>query len=129
MNTRLIIFASTIAMLFVVAANLGCKSNNNTPGSSAGQTTPPPPTPPEEDQDSFAVSTKNYNMLGVQESKEWLLQNTDKVTITDIGNNTLLIQGNLKITVSRGSGFTVNMEGTVLAEDDEGNIRVGFDGN
>lgn len=80
---------------------------------------------------SFAGRTENYDMLGVQESKDWLSKN--KYTVTKIDDDTLLIQrnyvsGNItkreKIRIS-SSGLS-STDGTAFTKDDEGNIRVGF---
>ncbi len=79
-----------------------------------------------EDTKEFLERTKAYNMLGVQESKDWLRDNSE-YTGTEIDDNTLLIQKNgAKITMSKETRGLASIEGTVLTDDHKGNIRVGF---
>lgn len=77
-------------------------------------------------KDYSSVSPK-YNMLDADASKVWLSENKDKVTVKDMGDNSLLIQGRSgQITVSKGSRFQAIIEGVMVTEDAAGNIRVGF---
>ena len=119
---------------------IGCQPNNGNqqkspePGNESH--TPVSPSEPERTLEylrSFAGRTENYDMLGVQESKDWLRKN--EYTVTEIDDDTRLIQrnyvsGNItkkdKITISKGGGGLSSIEGTAFTEDDEGNIRVGF---
>ena len=76
--------------------------------------------------DAFTVRTKTYDMLSVQASKEHLSKN---FTIMEIDDDTLRIQRNDApgtVTVSKGSGYFISISGAAVAEDGEGNIRVGF---
>ena len=86
---------------------------------------------------SFAGRTENYDMLGIQESKDWLRKN--KYTVTEVGGSTLLfeqnyVSGNLKqqpeAKISKGFKGIVSVKGITkdayLTKDDEGNIRIGF---
>ena len=108
---------------------IGCQPNNGNqqkppePGNEPHK--PVLPSEPERTLEylrSFAGRTEKYDMLGVQESKDYLSKN--KYTVTEIDDDTLLILG--KITVSKGSRFLCAEGGTAVTEDDEGNIRVGF---
>ena len=119
---------------------IGCQPNNGnqqkTPEPGNEPHKPVLPSEPERTLEylkSFAGRTANYDMLGVQESKDWLSKN--EYTVTEIDDDTLLIQqnyvsGNItkkpKIRISKGSGGLGVIGGTAFTEDDEGNIRVGF---
>ena len=88
--------------------------------------------PPKLDLDSFILRTKNYDMLSVQESKDWLQNNYWTVTYS---GNTIIIQRNYKsenvtdrskFTISKDSRAMISKNNAMFTTDDDGNIRVGF---
>lgn len=98
------------------------------PGNGSHKPVQPPELEPEPkpEPNSFAFRTQNYDMLGVQESKEWLSKNC---TITEIDDDTLRIQRNDvpgRVSVSKGSRYFISLSGAAIIEDDDGNMRVGF---
>ncbi|RKU06399.1 hypothetical protein C6501_18685 [Candidatus Poribacteria bacterium] len=66
---------------------------------------------------SYASRTEGYDMLGVQESKEWLNKNKDKFDIPESTDYRLLM----------GTGLPKFTDAILITKDDDGNIRVGFD--
>lgn len=95
---------------------------------------------------SFAGRTEDYDMLGVQESKQWMRKH--KFTVTDKGNNYAIqrnyVSGRIKkrnkVTIPKGGRSLTSIRSRkipgdidpikdisiIFTDDDEGNIRVGF---
>lgn len=139
----------TIVTIIIIVFIMGCnptpkpeeKSDPNDKTSSpivkpspSNQTDPPivKSSPPKLDPDSFILRTKNYDMLNVQKSKDWLQRNYWTVTYS---GNTIIIQrdyksGNVtdrrKFTMSEDGRGMISISGTMFTTDDDGNIRVGF---
>ena len=139
----------TIVTVIIIAFIMGCNPTPKPGGKSdlndktdpptvkpspSNQTDPPTvkPSPPKLDPNSFIPRTKNYDMLSVQESKDWLRENYWTVTYS---GNTITIQrdyksGNVtdrsKFTMSKDSRGIISVSGTMFTTDDGGNIRVGF---
>lgn len=126
----------TIVTIIIIAFIMGCNPTPKPEGKSdPNDKTDSPivkPSPPKLDPNSFIPRTKNYDMLSVQESKDWLQKNYWTVTYR---GNTIIIQrdyksGNVtdrsKFTMSKDSRGMVGISGTMFTTDDDGNIRVGF---
>ena len=81
---------------------------------------------------SFEYRTKNYDMLSVQESKDWLRKNY--WTIIYSGNTIRLQRNYVSENVTDKSNFTISIDsramnsisGTLFTTDDNGKLRVGF---
>lgn len=126
----------TIVTIIIIAFIMGC---NPTPKperkSDPNDKTDPTivrSSPPKLDLNSFIPRTKNYDMLNVQDSKDWLQKNY--WTVTHSGN-TIIIQRNYKsgnvtdrskFTMSKDGRGMISVSGTMFTTDDDGNIRVGF---
>ena len=116
---------------------IGCQPNNGDPpqppepGNTPVEPAPPSSDPGNGEDLTFEVRTEAYDMLGVQESKDWLRKN--HYTVTKVDSDTYLIQRNYvsgnvtrkEKTRVQGRGLA-STEGTAFTKDDEGNIRVGF---
>ena len=120
-------FCLSLCIFFVL---IGCQPTQKSDHPGNDNQAHEPRTAPEptslEDIRSFDNRTKNYNMLGVKKSKNWL---RDKgYTVTEINGNAFLIEKNGKemTTIEKGSRAHYSVEETLFTHDDEGNIRVGF---
>ena len=138
-----------IVTIIIIAFIMGCNPTPKPEGKSdlndktdpptvkpspSNQTDPPivKSSPPKLDPNSFIPRTKNYDMLSVQESKDWLRKNYWTVTYS---GNTIIIQRNYKsgnvtdrskFTMSKDSRGMIAKNNAIFTVDDNGNIRVGF---
>lgn len=130
-------------LLCIFMVLIGCEPTEKSPEppGNSGQTQEPqqpPDEPTVEAPGSFPNRTKAYEMLDVQASKEWLSKN--KFTVTEIDDNTVLVQGNyvfgnmtteVKVEIHKGKRGLAPISSSLIrslliTDDDEGNIRVGF---
>ena len=125
----------TIVAIVTIAFIAGC--DPKTPGTTNGTSDPPPHQPPPPNLDSFEVRTKNYDMLNVQKSKDWL--STNHWTVILHNDSQIKIQRNYKsgnitdrsqvLLGPKGQrGYNV-INSTMFTVDDDDNIRVGFSKN
>ena len=91
------------------------------------------PGPSLEELTSFAYRTKNYDMLSVEKTKEWLRDH--HYTVTKSGESYTVqrnyVSGNVRdtrtITISaEGSQSSLHLRNSMMTTDDNGMLRVGF---
>lgn len=110
----------TIVTVVIIAFIVGCNPTPKPNGKPDQNDKPDPPIvklpPPKTDLNSFISRTENYDMLSVQESKDWLRKNY--WTVTYSGNN-IIIQRNYKsgnvtdtnkYTISKGAAMVCTKE-------------------
>ncbi|MDE0553088.1 MAG: hypothetical protein OXI24_02645 [Candidatus Poribacteria bacterium] len=86
---------------------------------------PPPSSRREPTLEYRSFAGRTYELLDVKASKEWL--NENGYTVTENPDDTLQIAGNrVSLIVSKGFRHFNLINGVLITEDDEGNIRVGF---